>query len=172
MSAQDSVTLKCESCGHEWEARNTPGKARQCSKCRSRKIGEAIKDTRRTEEGMSSELIARSLNKGTASCNEPQAASIMNDPEVREKLKELEIVKLERQIARERGCFNDERALKVVTFAYKTLIRGLYGSGFMDDEFLEFLESVCPWCGRPSILFIDDEESYGWKCQHCGKVVN
>ena len=33
-------TLKCENCGHEWKPRNTEGKARQCSKCRSRRITE------------------------------------------------------------------------------------------------------------------------------------
>jgi uncharacterized Zn finger protein len=38
MATQDAVTLRCEKCGHSWKGRNTPGTARQCSKCRSRKI--------------------------------------------------------------------------------------------------------------------------------------
>lgn len=50
------MMLECSDCGHKWKPRNTPGKARECSKCGSRNIGEfdpdetAEEDTQTKEE--------------------------------------------------------------------------------------------------------------------------
>jgi len=171
MTAQDSVMLKCDACGHEWKSRNTAGKARQCSKCRSRRI--TVMDPRviiacgdATEDMKETPLISK------ASAFSPYKAIFSDDPEVRKKMRELEIAKLDRQIAEERGIELRSDAFNRLVGQHKMLLSILHDGGFLDNEEYEFLSSECPWCGGDDMEPMEVKKgAWGWRCQKCGKEV-
>lgn len=97
---------------------------------------------------------------------------LMDDPEVREKVKQLQLAKLDRQIAEERAELIDYGALGTFIASYKMLLRFLHNCGSLSDSEFELVDIRCPWCGG---LFEYEEDSkadiQGWKCTVCNKSI-
>lgn len=176
MTAQNSVnpvTLRCNNCGHEWKARHTGGKARQCSKCRSRSISEVAIDDR---VSLTSQSPLVNSNEHTARDSHQHDDSIMqllaNDLEIIEKRKELELAKIERQIAEERAATIDPEVIERIVGDFKSLLFELSCKNLIPEEEYERLISHCPWCTSCSVEMVElDDGEYGWKCRYCGREV-
>lgn len=169
MTAQDSVMLRCDTCGHEWKSRNTAGKGRQCSKCRSRKI--SVVDPNENASGIDD---AAGMNEIThaGKVASSSKAIFSDDPKVRKKMRELEIAKLDRQIAEERGIELQANSFTRHVGQHKMLLSILHDDGFLDDGEYEFLSSECPWCGCGCMEHKEIRKGdWGWKCDKCGKEV-
>lgn len=97
---------------------------------------------------------------------------LMDDPEVREKFKQLQLAKLDRQIAEERAELIDYGALGTFIASYKMLLRFLHICGSLSDSEFELVDIRCPWCGG---LFEYEEDSKtdirSWKCIVCNKSI-
>jgi predicted Zn-ribbon and HTH transcriptional regulator len=156
-----ALKLKCESCGHEWRGRNTEGKARQCSKCRSRRIIEI-------EEG--ERLTAKSV--GTSM--ETPIDRMTDDADIKAKIKELQLARLDRQIAEAKGYLIDQVALGRTVEQLKETLRAFTDDDFEDEgrkSYMKYLASLCPWCGVESMSRTKiGSKSRAWKCERCGRV--
>lgn len=174
MAPQSSVTLRCNNCGHEWKSRSTGGKARQCSKCRSRDISEvSAKET--PSEGTSSIVTDndKHVSKKSYVRVTSRSQALANDPEIREKLKELELARIERQITEERGAVHDPDVLMRIVGDFKTLLFELNDSGRLTDKQYDSLVHHCPWCTSSSMEIEEFSDSeFGWKCRYCGKTIS
>lgn len=172
MDKDERLTLMCQECGHTWTARNTDGRARQCSKCRSRRLAEVPKNN-----------LSEGEDAVTADADPPArtrspASSIMDDPEVREKVKELEIAKLDRQLREVRFGVTGDEFIERVVLRQNLLLEELNRSEIIDDETLLDLASLCPWCGASGYDGLAFEEFQdgrifrnGYRCASCGHWV-
>jgi len=172
MGALDTIRLRCEQCGHEWNPRNTEGTARQCSKCRSRQI---IELPREPEQPIIATpvpfVIADTVPVKTE--GRPRSRKVdeeyLNDPEVQAKLKELQLARLERQIAEEKSSIEDFEAFDRLVGNYKYLLTKLGEQHLLSKEDYRILASECSRCGG-SAMHLDVEEAR-WVCQKCGKII-
>ena len=172
MTTQDSVMLRCDGCGHEWRSRNTEGKARQCSKCRSRRMSEVHPDELVLDSTTSNPMAVRSMTMRGRSTNasSPYYDAFADDPDARKKRKELEIAKLDRQIAEEKGLGLQSDTVMRFVGRHKMLLSMLHDGGFLDDDEFEFLSGECPWCGGGFMEHVEVRNGiWGWKCHNCGK---
>jgi len=164
MDAQSRVKLRCQQCGHEWKGRSSTGIARQCSKCRSRQIAEVNDDDHAASDAVTI-MPNETVNQVAAI-----PIGLMDDPEIRQKMKELELARIERKIAEEGARVIPEAALINIANAQKMLLQNLHSSHVIDDNMFVFLSSMCPWCGNGSMHQIEVKpDILGWRCKSCGK---
>jgi len=98
---------------------------------------------------------------------------LFNTVEIREKLKELEMARIERQIAEERGAISKLSALDRLAVNYKVLLYNLHDNGYLIDGDYEWLISECFWCGQYEMMSEEiSKDMYGWKCHNCGKSIS
>lgn len=169
--SQESLTLRCESCGHTWNARNTPGTSRQCSKCRSRRIEEA-KDALDNISDASVERVP--VDRGDPAT----PAELKDDPDIREKMKELELAKLDKQLRELKRGPNDDAVIERLVINNIELLCEMSASGTIDEKTYESLASSCPWCGANGGDGLVYEEyrdggqlKNGFRCASCGHWV-
>lgn len=92
----------------------------------------------------------------------------LDEPEVHAKIKELQIVRLERQIAEEREVILNPNVIGRVVAHQKAMIRAA-SEGKLAS--IRYIEEECPWCGECSMRFEELKPStWGWRCNGCGKV--
>lgn len=171
MSSEHSIKLKCQQCGHEWTSRNTDGKGRQCSKCRSRKMIEMPKDSEPVTNVPDGKVIA---SRDAAD----MLTDLRNDSEVREKLKELELARLDRQIREVRGNQLSDGLAERLAIKLMDLLVELSNARAIDEDVFERLISYCPWCeanGEDGLIYEDPNEDHpsknGYRCNSCGHWV-
>jgi len=111
--------------------------------------------------------------------NEPakQGAAVPNglldDPEIRQKMKELELVKLDNQLAELRGGPNANVAERLVLDRID-LLNVLLSTDKINKAAYCRLVSSCPWCGASSdigLRYEDASEGGGYRCASCGHWV-
>jgi hypothetical protein len=101
-----------------------------------------------------------------------RSQALADDPEIREKLRELELARIEKQIAEARGELVDSTALVRLVSNYKVLLTNINSNGYLTDGDYDTLVSECPWCGEFDIVHEEIRPNvFGWKCQNCGKEV-
>lgn len=166
MSSERSIRLRCEQCGHEWSARNTEGKGRQCSKCRSRRLIEVSEDATFSE-----------VRPDVENAVEPKAATsndVQDDLEIRQKAKELEMAKLEKQIRDLNGSSVSEGIAERMVANNILLLDILRRCEVLDESEYDMLASLCPWCGArgdEGLVYDDADGRNGNRCASCGHWV-
>lgn len=162
--------VRCLRCGHVWAPRNRDAKERMCSKCRSRRTEEL------EDEGfppLPSTQNGAEVQEGTslpeATKNIPRG--LLDDPEVYEKMKELQVARLERQIAEEKEGKVETTALERLDSIFKILVTSVEWRSALMTDIGGFLETYCIWCGasRKNGTHYDNALG-GWKCAKCGHV--
>jgi len=164
--------LKCDGCGHEWRSRRTEGKARQCSKCRSRRISEIQENFITCAESIPG-VGGIGKPAGSHSITHPKGIidAFAEDPQVRNKRKELEIARLDRQIAEERGHLENTETTERLALIIKALIEELNDEGMLDSGFSEYYSHYCLWCGAEDDQGVKRNSSNGIrKCVTCGRA--
>jgi hypothetical protein len=166
METSNPVMLECSECGHTWKPRNTLGKSRECSKCGSENIEEFDPDETMDEvvqPGKENEIEHR-----TASRPHPtHIDEFLDDPEVKAKRKELELVRLQKQIDEVKSLGADDKVIKDIVYFQKVIISSLHESGLLGEEEFQWLIGACYWCEGSGMV----SEGTGWKCSVCGRVV-
>ena len=164
----------CDDCGHTWNPRSENPKRSQCSKCKSRNVSKVD----RAAKGVPSPLnkvdcIIQSTSQKANGKLSSIPTILADDPEIKEKLKELELVRIEKQIAETKGELKDSLALDRLISSYKVLLFNLNDNGHLTDEDYVRLASECFWCGEYDMVFEEiSTEQFGWRCKKCGKLIN
>lgn len=166
MDTREAVRLRCQDCGHEWEARDNQVKRRQCSKCRSRTIAQIpmVPDAVPIEDQVNEPAsLIKVLSRARVA---KEFEGYLDDPEVQAKIKELQLARLEGQVAEERGrCYEHDVILRIVS-QQKAILRAL-SDGMTKN--LDYLLAECPFCGKSTMRFEEVRAStWGWKCHSCG----
>jgi ribosomal protein L37AE/L43A len=165
--AQPRIILRCQQCGHEWKGRRSVGTARQCSKCRSRSILQVTEeDTALPDTAIVSETppVAKTYSPSRAG---EEFNGYLDDPEVHAKIRELQIARLERQIAEEQIQLRDPQPFNRLVGSYKYLLRSLWERKALSNDAYRILISECPWCGESTMH--TDEDGSCWTCDKCGR---
>ncbi len=174
MDDTSPISYICADCGHTWNPRSENPKRSQCSKCKSRNVSKVDRATK----GVPSPLnIVDCVIQSTSHKANGKLSSIptilADDPDIKEKLKELELVRIEKQIAETKGELINSRAFERHISSYKSLLENLFENGHLTQIAFNALSSECPWCGEYEM--INEEiriDGLGWKCLNCGKIVN
>jgi ribosomal protein S27E len=158
---------RCENCGHSWVGRQQSARRRQCSQCRSTRVA-AVGNP--NNDG----AVASTSTKTPEASPSPSfvvPGSVAKDPEVYEKMKQLQLARLERQIAEEKEGKVQTTALERLDSIFKTLVTYLEGRSASMPDIGTFLETYCIWCGasRNSGMRYDNALG-GWKCATCGHI--
>ncbi len=168
------ISYICDDCGHTWNPRSENPKRSQCSKCKSRNVS---KVNRAVKGGPSPLNNADCIIQSTSQKNYGKLSSIptilADDPDIKEKLKELELARIERKIAEEKGDLVNSRAFERHVSSYKSLLDNLFENGHLTQIAFNALSSECPWCGEYEMVFEEiSTERFGWICRKCGKLIN
>lgn len=97
-------------------------------------------------------------------------SQLMDDPEVRQKMKELQLTRLERQIAEERKLIGESTALERLDGTVRLLIINLEIMNALDSDIALFHMHHCIWCGAErdkGMHYVDSKNI--WKCRSCGR---
>ena len=79
--------------------------------------------------------------------NELVTPQMMEDADVQKKMKELQLVRLERQIAEEQGALENTKALERLGGVFRVFIQGLVDEGVVDTDYIDYFNHFCIWCG-------------------------
>jgi DNA-directed RNA polymerase subunit RPC12/RpoP len=184
MSASESSTIIiCGRCGHQWSRRkNRVAQKRQCPKCYSRRTSEKNEtegvtraSTDIAEPGGTQSTIP-SLNVSTSGGGFPP---LSDDADVRRKLKELELVRIEREIRDLKGQTQDPTVFERFLVTHWILLDRLHAERVISDSDHDFLKGECPWCGaerKEGIMYSEFVEKNGvtkqmFRCMTCGHTV-
>ena len=97
---------------------------------------------------------------------------LADDPEIISKLKELELIKIERQIVEQKAAIEDTDVITRIVNDFKSLLFELYSTKHLSGKEYERLVSHCPWCTSSTMEMEElDDGQFGWKCRYCGKIV-
>lgn len=109
-------------------------------------------------------------NMPNASVNQVAAVpnGLMDDPEIRQKMKELQVVRLEKQIAEEKASIDKSLAFNRLAGNYKYLLNCLAEKKVLSKEEFRVLAGECPWCSETTMEF--DAINQKWICKTCGTV--
>ena len=122
----------CDDCGHTWNPRSENPKRSQCSKCKSRNVSKVNRAVKVSPSPLNN---AYCIIRFTSQKNYGKQSSIptilADDPEVKEKLKDLELVRIERQIFEEKGKLVNSRAFERHVSSYKSLLENLFENGHL-----------------------------------------
>ena len=174
----------CGDCGHTWVPRSDNPKRPQCSNCRSRNVSKVDRTAANARVPPSD---TNYNNQPTPQKTNGKLTSIstvlVDDPEIREKLKELEIARLDKQIAEEIGAtvdpeeiaqlVDDSKVIAHIVSDLKSLAFVLYSKQWISKEEYEEMVRSCPWCGSCSMRRETSQHGeFRWKCQYCGKIAS
>jgi hypothetical protein len=171
MSEGTTPTFRYLDCGHSWKARSSNPKSAQCSRCKSRKVtSEASSTTEPETVTQGAEVLKTSGSSERVEVSLPRV--LLEDVDVRNKMKELQLARLERQIAKEKNGIDNTSVLDRTVTDFKLLVMWLNTKGSLDPGLSDLLETSCPWCGaqRERGMF-RSRKSDNWKCRSCGKEV-
>lgn len=166
-SISERIAYKCERCGHSWVARQQSVRKRECSRCRSTRVTFADKPNDSDVANSPPET------KSEMSTSSPVAipGSVTKDPEVYEKMKELQLVRLDKQIAEEKEGEVQTTVLEHLDSTFKILVLHLERRGALEADISTFFHSYCNWCGTSGINGTHyDNALGGWKCSKCGHI--
>ncbi len=178
MINSNPTILRCTQCGHSWKPRNTEGTARQCSKCRSRSIVEIPDEPAFQEaESQSNSLESgstKSFSKNNTSI--PKCPELKNDPDIIQKKKELELIRLDRQIAEERQKINESEVTKRLMRFNISLLNTLRSEDNLSGKDYDELTSMCIQCGAEGdkgLEYFEEMDEGGvwhswYECRSCG----
>jgi hypothetical protein len=117
----------------------------------------------------SSQLISQKVSGKSPSIQ----MILADDPEVKEKLKELELARIERQIAEAKGELINSRAFERHVSTFLSLLENLFENGHISELAFETLGSECPWCGECEMVYEEiGTDHFRWRCRKCGKIVS
>jgi len=95
-----------------------------------------------------------------------------NDPEIREKLKGLELARIERQIAEAKGELINSRAFERHVSTFLSLLENLFENRHISELAFKTFSSECPWCGECEMVYEEiSTDHFRWRCRKCGKIV-
>ena len=166
------LSFSCVSCGYKWQGRTRTKGKRRCPKCSSRRIEEDGSDAKLIKETSTIEPVQTKQGHSPFTYSGTPPNDIRDDPEVRKKLKELEIARIDTEIMKLKGEQQETSALPRTVNWIKGLIDYLNGAEIVTNDFWEELDSFCPWCGkdvghrefiRPGVR--------GWRCHNCGRTL-
>jgi hypothetical protein len=136
--------------------------------CRSRSIVRVFE-----EDAAVPEMVP--VNKSPALAKSPIWSSTgkgfegyLGDPEVLAKIKELQIARLEKQIAEEEASVKELKAFNRLVGNYKYLLSYLVKKNVLSKDEYRMLADECPWCNKMAMEF--DATSGKWVCKKCGEV--
>jgi ssDNA-binding Zn-finger/Zn-ribbon topoisomerase 1 len=163
----------CVDCGHTWNPRSENPKRSQCSKCKSRNVSKVDHVTRRGKASPDEAECALKPHSSKANGKLSSIPMILaDDPDVKDKLKELELVRIEKQIAEAKGELAHSRAFDRHVSNFKSLLVNLFDNGYISELAFTTFSSECPWCGESEMVFEETRTDISvWKCRKCGKVV-
>lgn len=169
--AQDAETsrhkLMCEACGHTWYPRNTSGSSRHCSECNSRQIVEVDSSI-----APSSEINPKHVEVISERTVLP--IPLREDTDIRKKLKELELARLDKQIRELKSSTTPEVIVEKIVANNILLLDALYRNGAIDENEYQLMASACPWCGAAGdegLVYEEVKGSNGNRCVSCGHWV-
>lgn len=164
----------CADCGHTWNPRSENPKRSQCSKCKSRNVSKADRTAKTVHTPLDDkDCDIQSTSQKTYGKLSSIPTILTDDPEIKEKLKELELVRIERQIAETKGELSGSLTLDRLISSYKVLLFNLNDNGYLTDEDYERLSSECFCCGEYDMVFEEISTGrFGWECKKCGKLIN
>jgi DNA-directed RNA polymerase subunit RPC12/RpoP len=179
MDDSNSVMLRCDNCGHTWKPRSTEGKARQCSKCRSRRISVIEQEDSHSISPLAQSSKSKRISASTIPSPSNIHPSIKEDPDIIAKMKELELVRIERQIVEEQKAIVKARAIDSLAKAYYCLLDAAWLGIKLDDDTYEELVSVCLYCGSTGdagLEYIEERVNGGnsvqyYQCRSCGRRI-
>jgi len=163
----------CDDCGHTWKPRSENPKRSQCSKCRSRNVSKVDRATKGVQSQINNtDCIIQSTSQKTYGKLSSIPTILADDPDIKDKLKELELARIERQIAETKGELKGPLALDRLISSYKVLLFNLNDNGHLTDVDYVRLASECFWCGEYDMVFEEiSADHFGWRCYSCGKQV-
>lgn len=90
----------CADCGHTWKPRSENPKRSQCSKCKSRNVSKVNQTVKGGPSPINkTDYIIQSTSHKANGKLSSIPTILADDPEIKEKLKELELARIERKIA-------------------------------------------------------------------------
>ena len=166
-----AVMLQCIDCGHNWKPRNTPGKARECSKCGSKNI-EEVDPNGASEEDQDQKRPRSSLRMISSNEPPPVDDEFRDDPDVKALRKELVMAELNQQIGAVSPRITDNIVFSRFSYDLKFLIRSLHQDGRLNSKTYGQLFYKCPWCGEGNMRRKDaDDGAFILTCSECGRTV-
>ncbi len=158
---------RCLRCNHEWTARNPSSTRRECSRCRSLRV-EVVNPP--TQPNPTPFTATTSAEPPPASPAVP--TSLRDDPDIVKKLKELNLAKLEREIAEVKEGNIPSVALERLDAIMKLLVQFLNRVGVLGSDTADFFNTFCVWCGAERKKGMEyDDGANCWKCRTCGRLV-
>jgi hypothetical protein len=167
-SSRARPQLMCEACGHTWSPRNTAGASRHCSKCNSKQIIEVSDDN----AVPSPEIAPHMAEVVVGKISVPPL--LKDDPDIRQKLKELELARLDKQIRDLNGSSLSEGMAERMVANNILLLDILRRSEVLEESEYDMLASLCPWCGargEEGLVYDDADGRNGNRCASCGHFI-
>ena len=164
-----AITLSCKACGNKWQGRAKVKGKRRCPECWSRQVfetsNEDLAGTRSAAKPSSTKLGRMTPGFKDALGPEPG-----DDEEILEKLKELKLARINKEIAEVESGLKECDAFSRLVARVKELIQSLGESASLDENMVVYLDSSCPWCGNGAMRHEKVKQGlWGWKCHDCGR---